>query len=81
MSEELKVYNPDGREMIAKDNSVSIKRNVDMNKAYNGCHTDITIPYDELGSISAVGYDGGETVIIENGLFVLEGTTELNNMM
>ncbi len=81
MSEELKVYNPDGREMIAKDNSVSIKRNVDMNMAYNGCHTDITIPYDELGSISAVGYDGGETVIIENGLFVLEGTTELNNMM
>lgn len=81
MSEELKVYNPDGREMIAKDNSVSQNRHTDMNMAYKGCHTDITIPYNELGSIVAVGYDGGETMIIENGLFVLEGTTELNNMM
>lgn len=81
MSEELKVYNPDGREMIAKDNSVSKNRHTDMGKAYKGCHTDITIPYNELGRITAAGPDGEETVIIENGLFVLDGTTELNNMM
>ena len=81
MSEELKVYNPDGKEMIAKDNSVSLNRKTDINKAYKGCHTDITIPYDELGKLSAIDYDGNETIIIENGRFVLEGTTELNTMM
>ena len=81
MSEELKVYNPDGKEMIAKDNSVSLNRKNDINKAYKGCHTDITIPYDELGKLSAIDYDGNETIIIENGRFVLEGTTELNTMM
>ena len=47
-------------------------------KAYFNCHTDITIPYDEIGSISAVSEDGSETVIIENGRFVLAGCEELN---
>ena len=41
-------------------------------------HTDVTIPYDELGSIVSVDAEGNEYPVIENGLFVLEGTEELN---
>ena len=46
--------------------------------AYYGCHTDITIPYEELGSISVIDEDGESLPIIENGRFVLPGTEELN---
>ena len=42
-------------------------------------HTDITIPYDELGSIVAYAYDGTAYPIIESGRFVLAGTEELND--
>ena len=49
-AEDVKVYNPDGKEIIARDNSISILRKEDPSKAYFQCHTDITIPYDELGS-------------------------------
>ena len=49
-AEDTKVYNPDGKEIIARDNEVSILRKEDVSKAYLGCHTDITIPYDELGA-------------------------------
>ena len=80
MSEDIPVYNPDGKEMIARDNEVSLLRSEDMNKAYFGCHTDITIPYDDLGCLSAIDDDGNETVIIKNGRFVLPGTEELNDM-
>ena len=47
-------------------------------KAYFNCHTDITIPYDELAGIYAVREDGSEVAIIEDGLFVLDGVEELN---
>lgn len=77
-SEDVKVYNGDGREIIAKDNSVSILRKTDPSKAYFACHTDITIPYDELGSIIAYDKDGNAHRIIEKGRFVLAGTEELN---
>ena len=43
-----------------------------------GCHTDITIPYEELGSIRVIDEDGESVSIIENGRFVLAGTEELN---
>ena len=46
--------------------------------SYYGCHTDITIPYEELGSIRVIDEDGEGTSIIENGRFVLPGTEELN---
>ena len=49
-----------------------------MSQAYFGCHTDITIPYEELGSIRVVREDGTEVSLIENGRFVLPGTEELN---
>ena len=71
-------YNPDGREIIARDNEISILRKEDISLAYYGCHTDITIPYEELGSIRVIDEDGEGVSIIENGRFVLQGTEELN---
>ena len=77
-SEDLKVYNPDGKEIIARDNSCSILRKTEPEKAYFNCHTDITIPYDELGELVAVSKDGTEVTIISEGRFVLDGCEELN---
>ncbi|MBQ2802695.1 MAG: aminopeptidase [Lachnospiraceae bacterium] len=77
-AEEVKVYNPDGKEIVAKDNEVSKLRSTKPAKAYFNCHTDITIPYDELGELNAVCSDGTRIAIIKNGRFVLAGTEELN---
>lgn len=77
-SEDVKVYNPDGKEIVARDNSVSILRREDVSKAYYQCHTDITIPYEELKRISVISGDGKETVLLEDGRFVLAGTGILN---
>lgn len=77
-AEDTPVYNPDGKEVIARDNEVSIKRREDLSQAYFGCHTDITIPYDELESIRILTKDGEEIPVIEKGRFVLAGTQELN---
>lgn len=77
-SEDVRVYNPNGKEIVAKDNSVSILRKEDMEKAYLHCHTDITIPYEELASITVVTGRGEEIVLLENGRFVLPGTEVLN---
>ena len=79
--EDVKVYNPDGKEIIARENEVSAKRRENPGEAYFQCHTDITIPYDELGHIRAVTADKGDGAyisIIEDGRFVLDGTQELN---
>lgn len=76
--EDVKTFNPDGKEIVARENEVSALRKSDISKAYFGCHTDITIPYDELGEITAVTEDGREIPIIKNGRFVLEGTELLN---
>ena len=43
-----------------------------------GCHTDITIPYEELEHIDVIRADGSRIRIIEDGKFVLPGTEELN---
>lgn len=53
-AEEVKVYNPDGKEIVARDNEVAALRSVNPSKAYFNCHTDITIPYDELAELTAV---------------------------
>jgi len=76
--EELTTFNPDGKRLIAKENEVSALRSEDLGKAYLNCHTDITIPYDELGELTAVDGGGQEYVIIRDGRFVLEGCEELN---
>ena len=77
-SEDHKVYNRDGKEIIARDNEISILRKTEPEKAYFNCHTDITIPYGEIGEISSLKKDGSKTVLIQNGRFVLPGTEELN---
>lgn len=77
-SEENRVYNQNGKEIVAKDNSVSILRKEDVSKAYFNCHTDITIPYDELGEISVVTKDGTKIPLLLDGKFVLTGTEVLN---
>ncbi len=76
--EDMVTYNPDGKKIVARENEVSAKRNIPGEKAYYNCHTDITIPYDELGSLTAVKRDGSSVTIIENGRFVLAGCEELN---
>lgn len=78
-SEDNPVYNPDGKEIIARDNECSLLRKTDVSKAYFNCHTDITIPYDELDCIRVVRPDGSRIPLIEKGRFVLPGTEELNN--
>jgi len=76
--EELVTYNPDGKAMAAKENEVSALRRTDRGKAYFNCHTDITIPYDELGELAAEGKDGKREIIIKEGRFVLKGCEALN---
>lgn len=76
--EDIAVYNPNGKEIIARDNSVSIQRKEDLGKAYYHCHTDITIPYEELGKIEVNKKDGSHILLLEHGRFVLPGTEILN---
>ncbi len=76
--EEVVSYNPDGKVIKAKENDFSLLRGEDMSKAYFNCHTDITIPYDELDKITVIRKDGTEVDIIADGRFVLPGTEELN---
>ena len=77
-SEDIRVYNPNGKEIVAKDNSVSLNRKEDVSKAYFNCHTDITIPYEELEEISVVTKGGKHIILIKDGRFVLPGTEVLN---
>ena len=80
-AEDSPMYNPDGKEVIARDNEISLLRKEDMSRAYFSCHTDITIPYNELGDITAVKADGSEILLIQAGQCVLPGTEELNRAL
>lgn len=77
-SEDIRLYNPDGKEIVAKDNECSLLRSVDESKAYFNCHTDITIPYDEIAEITSIHPDGSQVTIIKDGRFVLPGCEILN---
>ena len=75
--EELVTFNPDGRQIVARENECSALRVSSPKEAYFNVHTDITLPYDELKSVRAVSKD--KTIdIIKDGRFVLPGTKELN---
>ena len=76
--EDVKVYNPDGKEIVARSNEVADLRGSRPMEAYYNCHTDITIPYDELGELTAVRKDGSRIAVIRAGRFVLPGCEELN---
>jgi len=77
--EDFAVFNPiDNKEITARDNSKSILRKTDMEQAYTNCHTDITLPYEDLEFISVITKDGDSLDIIRDGRFVVAGTEELN---
>ena len=76
--EDTSSYNPDGKEIVARENEISALRKEDMGKAYFNCHTDITIPFDELDSITVIRRDGSREDIISGGRFRVSGTQELN---
>lgn len=77
-SEDSPVYNPNGKEVIARENEKTCQRHENPEAAYTYRHTDITIPYNELGTI--IGYDDKNNAyeIIGQGRFVLPGTELLN---
>lgn len=76
--EDNMTYNPDGKAIVARDNSISYLRKTDISKAYFNCHTDITIPYDELKAITVIHKDETTEDIIRDGRFVVSGTEALN---
>ena len=77
-AEDTAVYNPDGKEIIARDNEISILRKEDVSRAYFSCHTDITIPYRELEEISAILPGGSKIPVIRDGRFAVPGAEALN---
>ncbi len=76
--EDVMTYNPDGKAIVARENECSALRHEDINKAYFGVHTDITIPYEQLEEIKVITKSGQEVQIIKDCRFVLPGTEELN---
>lgn len=83
--EDMMTYNADGKAIVARENAISAKRHEDMTKAYFNCHTDITIPYDEIKELKAICKKEGivteEKIIIADGVFVLPGCEELNRYL
>lgn len=77
-AEDTAVYNPDGKEIMPRDNALTLVRREDPEKAYFNCHTDITIPYDELDTITVILPDGSAKDVIRGGRFAVPGTEELN---
>ncbi len=77
-AEDHAVFNPDGKEIIARENEISARRDEEGFQAYFNCHTDITIPYDEIEEIFVVDKDENMFPVIRDGRFVLEGTEDLN---
>lgn len=77
-AEDTAVFNPNGKEIMPRDNAVSLKRKENPADAYFNCHTDVTIPFEELGSITVIRRDGSTRDIIRNGRFAVPGTEELN---
>ena len=80
-SEDIAVFNPDGKEIVARDNEISLKRKLGNKDAYFNCHIDITIPYDELGEITAQTKSGSEITIFSGSKFVLPGCEALNDAL
>lgn len=77
-AEDYPVYNANGKEVIARENEISARRNEEGFQAYFNCHTDITIPYDEIAEIVVVDSEENMVSIICDGRFVLPGTEALN---
>ena len=69
------------KEIIARDNEISVLRKEDVSKAYFNCHTDITIPYRELDEIYGVTAEGEKLPVIFGGRFVAPGSEMLNRAL
>lgn len=79
LNEEVPSYNRlNGKRMVAVDNEKSACRATDFANAYTFKHTDITIPYEEIGAIRAILPCGGAIDILRDGRFVLPGTEPFN---
>ena len=76
--EDMLTYNPDGKRIVARSNKFADLREEDPSKAYFNCHTDITLPFEELECIEVLKKDGSRLDLIRDGRFVLPGTEELN---
>jgi aminopeptidase len=77
--EESEVINHlNGKKLIAVENEKTMLRKTDPMQAYTQCHTDITLPYEGLDTITAIRKDGSKVDVIRNGRFCLPGTEELN---
>jgi aminopeptidase len=77
--EDEKVFNiENGKEIMPKENSQTAKRHSDPDAGYTNVHTDITIPYEDIGFLTAVNHAGNRVDIIKDGLFVLPGLDLLN---
>ena len=67
------------KEVLAKDNEKSLLRKTDRkNEAYTNKHQDIVLPFSSINFITAISKSGEKIDLIRDGLFVLEGTEELN---
>jgi len=76
--EDIKVYNSNGKEIIAKDNEISIKRTNDIDLAYTYIHKDLTLRIEEIKELSVVTAAHERIVIIEDGRYKLSGLEPLN---
>jgi leucyl aminopeptidase (aminopeptidase T) len=74
------VYNLfDHKEMIARWNEATAPGPDGLSGGtYTNQHTDITIPFDEIGLLEGIRASGDSLPIIEKGRFVLPGTEGLN---
>ncbi|HPT71008.1 MAG TPA: aminopeptidase [Candidatus Cloacimonadota bacterium] len=67
-----------GKKLIAVENEKTRLRKTNPMQAYTQCHTDITLPYEGLDTISAIRKDGTRIDVIRDGRFCIPGTEELN---
>ena len=78
--EDNPVYNLiDGKEVVARENELTCNRNE--KDVYTNCHTDITLPYDEIKFVRAELSNNEFIDIIKDGKFVLPGTEILNKSL
>ena len=77
--ERISKYNH--KRFVATDNEISIKRLEDPKEAYFGLHYDLTVPYDEIGSIVVYNRDGSTTEIVKDGRIVLAGCEYMNTFL
>ena len=69
-----------GREMVARENEITATRRENPD-CYVNFHTDVTIPYEEMGLLEGVKPDGSTVAIISGGRFVPAAAARLNEYL